>query len=74
MVAWSYAIYPHTLRKGTSSLIMLTAGWIWKLRNAIIFDAAIPNTASLFDTIREEARSWASAGAISIRALIPTVV
>jgi hypothetical protein len=30
--------------------------------------------ASLSDTIRDEARSWASAGAIGIRALIPTAV
>jgi hypothetical protein len=63
---------PRALRKGTSSLIMLTAWWIWKLRNAVVFDAATPDTANLSDTIRDEARSWASAGAIGIRALIPT--
>jgi hypothetical protein len=65
---------PRALRKGTSSLIMLTAWWIWKLRNAVVLDAAIPNTASLSDTIRDEARSWASTGATDIRALIPTAV
>jgi hypothetical protein len=65
---------PHALRKGTSFLIMLTAWWIWKLRNTVVFEAAIPNTASLSNTIRDEARSWASAGAIGIRALIPTAV
>jgi hypothetical protein len=53
---------------------MLTAWWIWKLHNAVVFDTAIPNTASLSDMIRDEARSWASAGAIGIRALIPTAV
>jgi hypothetical protein len=61
---------PHVLRKGTSSLIMLTAWWIWKLHNAVVFDVAVPNTTS----IRDEARFWASAGVIGIRALIPTAV
>jgi hypothetical protein len=36
------------------------------------FYGRLPDMASLFDTIRSEARSWASAGAIGIRALIPT--
>jgi hypothetical protein len=74
MVATSYEIYPRALRKGTLLLIMLTAWWIWKLRNAVVFDAATPDTTSLSDTIRDEACSWASAGAIIIHALIPTAV
>jgi hypothetical protein len=53
---------------------MLTAWWIWKLRNAVVFDAAIPNMASLSDMIRDEAHTWATTGAIGIRALIPTAV
>jgi hypothetical protein len=27
--------------KGTSSGIMLTAWWLWKRRNAVIFDGAL---------------------------------
>jgi hypothetical protein len=29
---------PRQLRKGTSSIIMLTAWWIWKHRNVVIFN------------------------------------
>jgi hypothetical protein len=53
-------------------MILLTAWWIWKHRNAVIFNAAPPDTTSLCDTIRSEAWSWAFAGAIGIHALIPT--
>jgi hypothetical protein len=62
---------PRAMRKGTSSLVMLTAWWIWKHRNAIIFDDANPDLGHLLDTIRSEARSWALAGAIGLGALIP---
>ena len=62
---------PRAMRKGTSSLIMLTAWWIWKQRNAIIFDNATPSLSSLLDTIRSEARPWAVAGSFGFRALIP---
>jgi hypothetical protein len=65
MVAGNYKIYLRALRRGTSSLIMLLARWIWKIRNAVVFDAALPDTASLSDTIRAEARSSASVGAIA---------
>ena len=34
---------PRALRKGTSSLIMLTAWWIWKYRNAAVFENARPS-------------------------------
>jgi hypothetical protein len=43
---------PHAMRKGTSSLIMLTAWWIWKHHNAVVFDGPLPDTSSLFETIR----------------------
>ena len=61
---------PPALRKGTSSLIMLTAWWIWKHHNAVIFDNELPSTSSPLDTILCQARSSASAGAIGLRALI----
>jgi hypothetical protein len=73
-VEWWTRATRSTLRavhKGTSSLIMLTAWWIWKHHNAVVFDSALPDTSSLFKTIRSEAQAWASAGAIGIRALIP---
>jgi exonuclease III len=63
---------PRALRKGTSSLVMLTAWWIWKHRNAIVFDNARPNSIGLLDTIRSEARSWVLAGATGLGALVPS--
>jgi len=65
---------PRALRKGTSSLIMLTAWWIWKLRNAVVFDNAAPSLGGLLVTIRSEARAWVAAGASGLRALIPTAL
>jgi hypothetical protein len=72
---WLVAIRstPRALRKGTSSLVMLTVWWLWKHRNAIVFDNAPPNARSLLDTIQSEARSWASAGAVGLQAMIPVV-
>jgi hypothetical protein len=50
---------------------MLTAWWIWKHRNAVIFDNAQPSVPSLFSDIRTEARQWADAGARGVRQLLP---
>lgn len=64
----------HTsVRKGTSSAIMLVAWCIWKNRNAIIFDNAQLSLARLLDTIKTEARHWATAGARGLAALLPVM-
>lgn len=34
---------PQELRKGFSSLVILVAWWVWKHRNACVFDGAAPN-------------------------------
>ncbi|XP_071676698.1 uncharacterized protein [Lolium perenne] len=62
---------PRQLRKGPSSLIMLTAWWIWKHRNAAVFDNAHPSVTSLLSDIKDEARQWADAGARRLRQLLP---
>jgi hypothetical protein len=49
----------RALRKGTSSMILLTAWWMWKHRNAAVFNNTQPSVASLLDTIKAEAREWA---------------
>jgi hypothetical protein len=49
---------PRQLRKGTSLLIMLTAWWIWKHRNAAVFDNARPSVTSLLGDIKAEALQW----------------
>lgn len=62
---------PIASRKGTSSLIMITAFCLWKHCNVIIFDGAGPDIAGLLDTIKTEAKSWAAAGASGLAALLP---
>jgi hypothetical protein len=52
-------------------MILLTAWWIWKHRNAAVFDNTQPSVASLLDTIKAEAREWAEAGARGVRQLLP---
>ena len=47
---------PSPARKGMASLIILTAWWIWKHRNACIFDGEQPSTSRLSGIIRDEAR------------------
>lgn len=61
---------PAAARKGTSSVIMITAWWLWKLCNAGILDGAQPDLGGLLDTIKAKAASWAAAGALGIAALL----
>ncbi|KAE8786586.1 Importin subunit alpha-1b [Hordeum vulgare] len=62
---------PAPVRKGLSSLIILTAWWLWKHRNACIFDRATPSLTLVSDTIKDEARLWAKAGAKGLLNIIP---
>jgi hypothetical protein len=66
---WASALRatPGALRKSTSSMILLTAWWIWKHRNATVFDDTQPSITSLLDTIKAEAPAWAEAGASGVR-------
>ncbi|XP_051196857.1 uncharacterized protein [Lolium perenne] len=70
---WSQVVRtaPRQLRKGTSSIIMLTAWWIWKHRNAAIFDNAQHSVPSLLNDIRTEAQQWADAGGRDVRQILP---
>jgi hypothetical protein len=70
---WASALRasPHALCKGTSSMILLTAWWIWKHHNAAVFNNTRPSIASLLDTIKAEARAWAEARARGVRQLLP---
>uniref|UniRef100_A0ACD5Z6J4 Uncharacterized protein n=1 Tax=Avena sativa TaxID=4498 RepID=A0ACD5Z6J4_AVESA len=70
---WSLVVRstPRPMRKGTSSLIMLTAWCIWKHRNAVTFNNARPSVAPLVDTIIAEAKAWAEARARGLRQLLP---
>jgi hypothetical protein len=70
---WSQAVRtaPRQLRKGMSSIIMLTAWWIRKHRNAAIFDNAQPSVPSQLNDIKTDAQQWASAGARGVRQILP---
>jgi hypothetical protein len=71
---WSQAVRtaPRQLRKGTSSVIMLTAWWIWKHRNASVFDGAQPSMPKLLQNIKDELCTWARAGAQGLRIVLPS--
>jgi hypothetical protein len=73
---WSLVVRTarHQLRKGISSIIMLTTWWIRKHRNVAVFDNALPSVTSLFNNIRFEARQWADAGVRGVRQLLPRLV
>ncbi|KQJ84655.1 hypothetical protein BRADI_5g22083v3, partial [Brachypodium distachyon] len=71
---WLEAIQssPSSARKGTTSLVMLIAWSIWKHRNTAVFDNSPPSIASLLDAVKAEARQWSRAGAVGLRALLPS--
>ena len=64
---------PTALRKGLCSIIALTAWAIWKHRNGCVFDQRQPSIATLLQSIQEDARLWASAGANGLANLIPEI-
>lgn len=57
--------------KRITSLALLIAWWIWKQRNACVFKAARPSVSWISSTIKEEARSWAHAGALGLCTILP---
>jgi hypothetical protein len=62
---------PLDTRKGTSSVVGLTAWWLWKGRNAVIFDGARRDLDGLLDMIKVDARSWMSDGASGLAMILP---
>ena len=64
---------PSALRKGLCSIIALTAWAIWRHRNGCVFDQRQPSIATLLQSIQEDARLWASAGANGLANLIPEI-
>jgi hypothetical protein len=56
-------------RKGFNSLV-LVAWWLWKHRNACVFEGAAPSVLKIFQDI-EEASLWCMAGAKALSNLWP---
>ncbi|KQK21400.1 hypothetical protein BRADI_1g60552v3 [Brachypodium distachyon] len=67
---------PSSARKGTASIIMLTAWWIWKHRNAAVFDNVTPSIAPLTGSIPQTPGCGLGLGRLglerySCRSLVP---
>lgn len=60
-----------SMRKGLSSLIILTAWWLWKHCNGCVFDGDRPSITLISDTIKDEVRLWAKAGANGLQNILP---
>ena len=62
---------PHAQRKALQSAALLVPWLVWKHRNSCVFDNATPSLGTLVDRIKEEAGSWAKAGATGLRVVLP---
>jgi hypothetical protein len=51
---------------------MLVPWMIWKQCNACVFEGEVPSIRDLCAKIKEDARSWATAGAKGLRDVLPT--
>jgi hypothetical protein len=58
-------------RKGFNSLVVLVAWWIWKHRNACVFEGTSSNVNALMQKIRDVANLWCMAGAKGLRRIWP---
>ena len=65
------AVAPPQQHKGFASLVIITAWFIWKHRNAAIFDGAQPSTDDLVQLIKDDAGRWAKAGYRGLERIIP---
>ena len=62
---------PPILRKALKSVALLVPWMVWKHRNSCVFDNTTPSLSTLLDSIQDEARSWAAAGAPGLRLVLP---
>jgi hypothetical protein len=62
---------PKLQKKGFNSIVILVAWWLWKHRNACVFDGASPNSNIVLQHIYQDAHMWGMAGAADIRRLWP---
>jgi hypothetical protein len=57
--------------KGLNCAVILVAWWLWKHRNACVFDGATPDISRISQDIRDDAKLWCLAGAVGLRGLWP---
>jgi hypothetical protein len=75
LIDWLIAVKPATLkplRKGLGTTALLVPWMLWKHRNACVFEGARPSFSNIMSTIKDEAVLWAQAGALGLRAVLPT--
>jgi hypothetical protein len=75
LIDWLGAVKPATpkpLRKGLGNTALLVPWMLWKHRNACVFEGARPSFSNIMSTIKDEAVLWAQAGALGLRAVLPT--
>jgi hypothetical protein len=63
---------PKPLHMGFASATLLIPWMLWKHRNDCVFNKARPSTQALLFKIKEEATDWSRAGALGLRAVLPT--
>ena len=68
---WAAQRAPKAARKGMNSLLILTAWFIWKMRNRCMFDGCQPAARPVLQEIHEQANLWKLAGAKALGELLP---
>jgi hypothetical protein len=71
---WWHATRQHTpkpMHKGLVTAMLLVPRMIWKHRNDCVFEGVQPSTRDLCARIKEEAKTWVSAGAEGLRDILP---
>jgi hypothetical protein len=63
---------PKPLRKGLGSTALPLPWMLWKDRNGCVYEGTCPSITNLMANIKEEASLWAQAGALGLRAALPT--
>jgi hypothetical protein len=69
---WKAAVLkvPKQKRGGFNSMVTLVAWWLWKHRNACVFDKVSPSVVMIVKDI-EEARLWCLTGAPGLQQIWP---
>jgi hypothetical protein len=58
-------------KEGFNSLVVLVAWWIWKHKNACVFDDIAPSVSMVLQNIKDEDVVWCRAGVSGLCSLWP---